>query len=170
MRATFSGFLQALRRLKEEVNLLRDQTTGSSKGAGFLTFRNVESREKALAMDGERFLDRTVSVTVAKKSPFGTRGTAERWGRIRRDVEETIDSLGIANDPNGIYIDGTFGRGGHTRGILNALGENGQLHAFDLDPEAITVGERWRRKIRGFTCTTRRSEACSKLCERKIQK
>ena len=122
-------------------------------------------------MDGERFLDRTVSVTVAKKSPFGTRGTRPGVGdAYAGDVEETIDSLGIANDPNGIYIDGTFGRGGHTRGILNALGKNGQLHAFDLDPEAITVGERWRRKIRGFTCTTRRSEACSKLCERKIQK
>lgn len=136
-----ADFFRRCGELKEEVNLLRDQTTGSSKGAGFLTFRNVESREKALAMDGERFLDRTVSVTVAKKSPFGTRGTTQALGtHTPAMLRETIDSLGIANDPNGIYIDGTFGRGGHTRGILNALGENGQLHAFDLDPEAITVG------------------------------
>ena len=136
-----ADFFKRCGELKEEVNLLRDQTTGSSKGAGFLTFRNAESREKALAMDGERFLDRTVSVTVAKKSPFGTRGTTQALGtHTPAMLRETIDSLGIANDPNGIYIDGTFGRGGHTRGILNALGENGQLHAFDLDPEAITVG------------------------------
>ena len=136
-----ADFFKRCGELKEEVNLLRDQTTGSSKGAGFLTFRNVGSREKALAMDGKRFLDRTVSVTVAKKSPFGTRGTTQALGtHTPAMLRETIDSLGIANDPNGIYIDGTFGRGGHTRGILNALGENGQLHAFDLDPEAITVG------------------------------
>ena len=136
-----ADFFKRCGELKEEVNLLRDQTTGSSKGAGFLTFRNAESREKALAMDGERFLDRTVSVTVAKKSPFGTRGTTQALGtHTPAMLRETIDSLGIANDPNGIYIDGTFGRGGHTRGILNALGKNGQLHAFDLDPEAITVG------------------------------
>ncbi|CAL6432344.1 unnamed protein product [Bathycoccus prasinos] len=136
-----ADFFKRCGELKEEVNLLRDQTTGSSKGAGFLTFRNAESREKALAMDGKRFLDRTVSVTVAKKSPFGTRGTTQALGtHTPAMLRETIDSLGIANDPNGIYIDGTFGRGGHTRGILNALGKNGQLHAFDLDPEAITVG------------------------------
>ena len=136
-----ADFFKRCGELKEEVNLLRDQTTGSSKGAGFLTFRNAESREKALAMDGERFLDRTVSVTVAKKSPFGTRGTTQALGtHTPAMLRETIDSLGIANDPNGIYIDGTFGRGGHARGILNALGKNGQLHAFDLDPEAITVG------------------------------
>jgi len=136
-----ADFFKLCGELKEEVNLLRDQTTGNSKGAGFLTFKAVESREKALAMDGERFLDRTVSVTVAKKSPFGTRGTTQAFGtHTPAMLRETIDSLGIANDPNGIYIDGTFGRGGHTRGILNALGKDGQLHAFDLDPEAITVG------------------------------
>ena len=136
-----ADFFKHCGELKEEVNLLRDQATGNSKGAGFLTFRTIQSRENALAMDGERFLDRTVSVTVAKKSPFGTRGTTQALGtHTPAMLRETIDSLGIANDPNGVYIDGTFGRGGHTRGILNVLGENGQLHAFDLDPEAITVG------------------------------
>ena len=135
-----ADFFKHCGELKEEVNLLRDQATGNSKGAGFLTFRTIQSRENALAMDGERFLDRTVSVTVAKKSPFGTRGTTQALDDTPAMLRETIDSLGIANDPNGVYIDGTFGRGGHTRGILNVLGENGQLHAFDLDPEAITVG------------------------------
>ena len=40
-----------------------------------------------------------------------------------------------------MYVDGTFGRGGHTRGILAALSPDGRLHAFDMDPEAIKVGE-----------------------------
>lgn len=44
---------------------------------------------------------------------------------------------GLAIDPNGIYIDCTFGRGGHSRAILDQLGEQGHLLAIDQDPEAI---------------------------------
>lgn len=40
----------------------------------------------------------------------------------------------------GTYIDGTFGRGGHSRAILRCLNEQGRLIAFDKDPEAIDVG------------------------------
>lgn len=50
-------------------------------------------------------------------------------------LKESIDGLNIK--PDGIYIDGTFGRGGHSRAILNALGSNGRLLAVDQDPEAI---------------------------------
>ena len=46
----------------------------------------------------------------------------------------------VATDPDGVYVDGTFGRGGHSRQILGALSAKGELHAFDLDPEAIKVG------------------------------
>jgi len=49
-------------------------------------------------------------------------------------LKETIELLDIK--PNGIYIDGTFGRGGHTRKILENLGEDGKLIAFDKDPDA----------------------------------
>lgn len=41
---------------------------------------------------------------------------------------------------NGIYVDATFGRGGHSRRILEQLGSSGQLIAIDLDPEAIEAG------------------------------
>jgi len=41
----------------------------------------------------------------------------------------------VKPDKDGTYVDGTFGRGGHSRGILNALGPSGKLHAFDMDPE-----------------------------------
>ena len=48
---------------------------------------------------------------------------------------ESIDGLNI--HPNGIYVDATFGRGGHTQGILDQLGDSGQVIAFDQDIDAI---------------------------------
>ncbi|WP_017444404.1 16S rRNA (cytosine(1402)-N(4))-methyltransferase RsmH [Gayadomonas joobiniege] len=51
-------------------------------------------------------------------------------------LNESID--GLALKPDGCYIDCTFGRGGHSRKILEQLGPNGRLIAFDLDPQAIT--------------------------------
>lgn len=50
-------------------------------------------------------------------------------------LHEAVDGLAIK--PNGIYIDGTFGRGGHSRLILSQLDENGRLIATDRDPRAI---------------------------------
>ncbi|AKO44871.1 16S rRNA (cytosine(1402)-N(4))-methyltransferase RsmH [[Haemophilus] ducreyi] len=50
-------------------------------------------------------------------------------------LHEAVDGLAIK--PNGIYIDGTFGRGGHSRLILSRLATNGRLIAIDRDPRAI---------------------------------
>jgi 16S rRNA (cytosine1402-N4)-methyltransferase len=52
---------------------------------------------------------------------------------------EAIEALRIS--PQGIYIDGTFGRGGHSGSILERLGEQGRLIAFDKDPQAVAHGE-----------------------------
>lgn len=53
-------------------------------------------------------------------------------------LNEAVDALGIAGErANGIYIDGTFGRGGHSRLILQQLGPKGRLIAFDKDVQAI---------------------------------
>ena len=49
---------------------------------------------------------------------------------------------GLALKENGIYIDGTFGRGGHSRLILSQLSENGRLIAVDRDPRAIAEAEK----------------------------
>ncbi len=49
-------------------------------------------------------------------------------------LRESIDALSI--DPNGIYIDATFGGGGHSQEILNHLSK-GHLYAFDQDPDAL---------------------------------
>ncbi|WP_150539869.1 16S rRNA (cytosine(1402)-N(4))-methyltransferase RsmH [Actinobacillus vicugnae] len=50
-------------------------------------------------------------------------------------LNEAVEGLAIK--PNGIYIDGTFGRGGHSRLILSKLSERGRLIATDRDPRAI---------------------------------
>jgi 16S rRNA (cytosine1402-N4)-methyltransferase len=52
-------------------------------------------------------------------------------------LDEAIRALDLRRD--GTYIDGTFGRGGHSRRILQALGVNGRLLAFDKDEEAVLV-------------------------------
>ncbi|MGL5037611.1 MAG: 16S rRNA (cytosine(1402)-N(4))-methyltransferase RsmH [Aeromonas sp.] len=44
---------------------------------------------------------------------------------------------GLAIKPDGVYVDGTFGRGGHSRLILQHLGPHGRLIAIDRDPQAI---------------------------------
>jgi len=49
-------------------------------------------------------------------------------------LNEAIEALAIR--PDGIYVDGTFGRGGHSRAILERLGPQGRLIALDRDPEA----------------------------------
>jgi len=53
-------------------------------------------------------------------------------------LEEAIDGLNVRGD--GIYVDCTFGRGGHSRLILARLGANGQLIALDRDPQAVSAG------------------------------
>jgi 16S rRNA (cytosine1402-N4)-methyltransferase len=53
-------------------------------------------------------------------------------------LDEAVDALALDGDrANGIYVDGTFGRGGHSRLILQRLGAGGRLLAFDKDTQAI---------------------------------
>lgn len=53
-------------------------------------------------------------------------------------LEEAVASLAIKAD--GVYMDATFGRGGHSRLILSRLGERGRLVSVDRDPQAIAAG------------------------------
>lgn len=53
-------------------------------------------------------------------------------------LAEAVEGLAIR--PDGVYVDGTFGRGGHSRAILAKLGEHGRLVAIDRDPAAIEAG------------------------------
>lgn len=54
-------------------------------------------------------------------------------------LQESIEALAIR--PDGTYVDGTFGRGGHSRAILSHLNETGRLIALDRDPRAYAVGQ-----------------------------
>ena len=57
-------------------------------------------------------------------------------------LQEAVDALAIgAARSDGVYVDGTFGRGGHSREILARLSERGRLVAFDKDPQAITAAQ-----------------------------
>ncbi|ENM5741059.1 16S rRNA (cytosine(1402)-N(4))-methyltransferase RsmH [Vibrio metoecus] len=55
-------------------------------------------------------------------------------------LNESIEGLAIK--PDGIYIDGTFGRGGHSRTILAQLGPEGRLYSIDRDPQAIAEAQK----------------------------
>ncbi|KIQ97445.1 rRNA small subunit methyltransferase H [Lysobacter sp. A03] len=53
---------------------------------------------------------------------------------------QSLDGLQVSG--KGTYLDGTFGRGGHARGVLDLLGPDGRLLLMDKDPDAIAVAER----------------------------
>ena len=65
--------------------------------------------------------------------------TTQSFEHITVLLNEAVDALNI--QPSGIYVDGTFGRGGHSRLILSRLNEQGRLIVFDKDPAAIAVAQ-----------------------------
>jgi 16S rRNA (cytosine1402-N4)-methyltransferase len=62
----------------------------------------------------------------------------EAWTHTTVLLHEAVDFL--VHSPDGLYVDGTFGRGGHARAILARLSPQGRLIAFDKDPQAIGAG------------------------------
>ena len=54
-------------------------------------------------------------------------------------LKEAVEALAVK--PCGIYVDGTFGRGGHSRAILERLSDGGRLLAFDRDLQAVAAAE-----------------------------
>ena len=62
------------------------------------------------------------------------------WSHTTVLLNEAVDAL--VTDPQGQYVDATFGRGGHARLILQRLGAGGQLVAFDKDPDALAEAAR----------------------------
>ncbi|MBS0434015.1 MAG: 16S rRNA (cytosine(1402)-N(4))-methyltransferase RsmH [Proteobacteria bacterium] len=59
------------------------------------------------------------------------------WQHTTVLLAEAIESL--LTTPDGVYVDGTFGRGGHSRALLARLSPRGRLIAFDRDPEAVAA-------------------------------
>lgn len=63
---------------------------------------------------------------------------SEPFKHITVLLNEAVSALSVQH--NGCYIDGTFGRGGHSRLVLEQLAGTGQLFGFDKDPQAIQTG------------------------------
>lgn len=62
-------------------------------------------------------------------------------------LKESLEALQVK--PDGYYIDGTLGRGGHSQAILNQLNDDGRLLVFDKDPEAISwAKDYWQNENR----------------------
>ena len=62
------------------------------------------------------------------------------WTHTTVLLSEAIDAL--VTNPDGSYVDATFGRGGHSRALLARMGASGRLLAFDKDPEALAEAAR----------------------------
>ena len=67
-------------------------------------------------------------------------GADARSGHLPVMFGQVMEGLQVRGD--GTYLDGTFGRGGHARGVLQRLGPGGRLLLMDKDPEAVVVAER----------------------------
>lgn len=61
-------------------------------------------------------------------------------GHVPVLLEAVLEALAVR--PDGRYVDGTFGRGGHSRALLERLGAGGRLLAIDRDPEAVAAADR----------------------------
>ncbi|AUJ68848.1 MULTISPECIES: 16S rRNA (cytosine(1402)-N(4))-methyltransferase RsmH [Pseudoalteromonas] len=80
---------------------------------------------------------------------------SEEFKHISVLMTETLDALAI--NPEGIYIDGTFGRGGHSGEILKRL-STGRLQAIDQDPQAIKAAEKFADDTRFSIARSRFSQ------------
>jgi len=90
-------------------------------------------------------------VTLRSLSANAKNAGVEVFGKhIPALCEETVQKM-VAPNTGGVYVDGTFGRGGHSKAMLAALSPTGKLHAFDMDPEAIKVGKELMAEDPRFT-------------------
>ncbi len=76
-----------------------------------------------------------MTAMMMENKMFLTTSDNEKSAHIPVMLDAVLEGLNI--HPEGIYIDATFGRGGHARAILDKLNQNGRLLVLDRDPEAI---------------------------------
>lgn len=134
-----------------EPRLMKHPQSGKCKGIGWITFAKHAGLTAALGWDGADFGGRHLSVTPAKAMHYGIRPSLQAPGtHTPALIGEVIEKM-VAPDPDGVYVDATFGRGGHSRGILGALSPRGRLHAFDMDADAITEGKKLAAEDSRFT-------------------
>ena len=125
--------------------LMTHPQTGKCKGVGWITFKSQQGMAEALSWNGCAFGGRHLSISAAKQAHTGVRPTLQAPGTHTPALINEVIAKMVARDVPGTYVDATFGRGGHSRGILAALSPQGRLHAFDMDPEAIAAGRELER-------------------------
>ena len=82
-------------------------------------------------------------------------------------LSEAVQAL--VTHPGGLYVDGTFGRGGHSRAVLALLGPAGRLLAFDKDPQAVAVASEITDP-RFAICHASFADMAAELAERGVQR
>lgn len=70
-------------------------------------------------------------------------------GHISVLLQQSVDAC--VTDPNGVYVDATFGRGGHSRALLGKLTDKGRVLAIDKDPQAVAIGQKLAQEDTRFT-------------------
>mmetsp|Transcript_21770 Transcript_21770/g.45981 ORF Transcript_21770/g.45981 Transcript_21770/m.45981 type:complete len:556 (-) Transcript_21770:297-1964(-) len=112
---------------------------GKCKGVGWITFATREAMQAAVDWNGCSFGGRHLQISAAKAMHTGFRPSLQAAGtHTPAMLAECVKHL-VDFDKSGIVIDATFGRGGHSRGMLSAMGSTASLHVFDMDIEAIKV-------------------------------
>ena len=115
---------------------------GSCKGIGWITFGTQAAMQEAISWNGCPYGGRHLQITPGKAMHTGIRPSLQAAGTHTPAMLSEVTANLVSPRPSGTVIDATFGRGGHTRGMLAALSPRGAVHAFDMDGDAITVGRR----------------------------
>lgn len=76
-------------------------------------------------------------------------------------LEEILEVLPLRE--NGLYVDATFGRGGHARALLARLGDGARLVGIDQDPEAVAAGQRLEREDERFRMVAARFDCLDRI-------
>mmetsp|Transcript_107122 Transcript_107122/g.301480 ORF Transcript_107122/g.301480 Transcript_107122/m.301480 type:complete len:497 (+) Transcript_107122:136-1626(+) len=128
------------------------------RGFAWITFDSPAAVAEAMSWSGCYFGSRILYVDAAKSFHIAAKSlntgncpsVLEFGTHIPALCEEVVQKM-VVPSTGAIYVDGTFGRGGHSKAMLAAMSPTGKLHAFDLDPEAIKVGKELMAKDPRFT-------------------
>ncbi|KAL1511295.1 hypothetical protein AB1Y20_006100 [Prymnesium parvum] len=130
-------FFSAAGEVVGDARLMTHPTTGKCKGVGWVTFATEQAVRQALGWDGAPYGGRRLSISPATRQHTGFRPSVQPPGTHTPALLAEVVRAMVAAHAAAVVVDATFGRGGHSRGLLAALPARGALHAFDMDPEAV---------------------------------
>ncbi|CAE7407119.1 rsmH [Symbiodinium microadriaticum] len=139
--ASLKEFFGEVRPEVGEPRIMLDSKTGNCKGIAWITFASKDAFQTAISWTGSSFQGRKLEIKAGKQFHTGIRPSVQAPGTHTPALCAEVVKKLVAPNPGGVYVDGTFGRGGHTRAMLAAMSPSGSLHAFDMDPEAIVAGK-----------------------------